>query len=452
MNQNDLLFIFTIIILLINLNIIDGEEQKYIEQKITLEKDNAYITVSIGGQENKNFYISLFSPIILTFPELKDNNNRYNKTEGNFTSKNISSQIIGQTTNTSFFDFVIGEEIFNLSENIKDVYLDVGVIHKTNFTPNNNISGVFGLIRDSDGIENLTNEYVFMNQLLKKNIISKKIFYISNYYNKSGLMNEAKLIIGKFPENFNEENKEALPSCEFDETYSKNYYDCKISGISIKKNDLNIMIYEENTKTILIGRFEEFSLQHSSLPKQLFDGFYSYFCDLEKCLNESYTINCANNLELINRINITIVINDYEFILNPKNLWENGKLNLIFDRDGNLTIFASELIGNYHRIYDIEEKKIYFSAVDDNIINKNDNNDYHPEENKKKDDDKTSIWLIIICVGFGVLILFIIILIIIICILKKKDNELNKKIKSISFVDGSSKDYSDENFLCNDNI
>ena len=88
-----------------------------------------------------------------------------------------------------------------------------------------------------------------------------------------------------------------------------------------------------------------------------------------------------------------------------------------------MALLMSSFLGNYHRIYDVDNKKIYFSYV---------------ESSKNGDNGNTTnnsniiLYLILIIIGSILLISFATFIVILI-ITKRKGSNLENKINSISF-------------------
>jgi hypothetical protein len=436
-----LFFVIYILCLLFNLSNGSNGEDKFIEKEITLS-NSAQITLSIGNQKNKPFFISLFSPFIITFPAESGNNNRYNKTSGKYISKNIKSKIIGPSSKVVYFNFDIGKEIIKLNENVNDTVFDIGVIEGDNIQAPNYIAGIVGLIRGVENIDNFTSDYLFLEQLVNKKMISKKIVYISNYYKKNALLDKAKLMIGKFPEKVDEKNitKKDLPFCPFDNKNSTNFYDCQISGFYIDDksgNKSNSTYIQINSSYHIIGRFEEGDLKESYFPIKLFEDFKKILVDQKGCIDKEFKIIC-NNSELVKNLTISLVINNYKFILNPITTWgEDGTLMLIFNRDDDLGIIMSKLLGNFHRIYDSEDNKTYFIPVDNNII----------KITKEKENEKPRNTIIIISIVGGIILILVILIIISYAVLRKNKSELDIDVNKISFQDENKHEENDDNLL-----
>ena len=166
----------------------------------------------------------------------------------------------------------------------------------------------------------------------------------------------------------------------------------------------------------IIAVFEERSIQPIYLPKSLYKKFKDYFNN-KNCSCDEKKIVCDTSIK--ESINISLVINNYKFILNPEYVWNNGQLNFVFNRKDNIVILSSGFTGYYHRIYDNYNQKIYFSDENGNIISL---------RNKKNND--IIYWAIYLSASGLILIISIIIIIIGI---KKWKRNLEEEVNSISF-------------------
>ena len=431
--------ILTLLIVSFLINNSYEEEEKFIEQKIFIENQNPFINITIGDQKNKKFLISLLSPFIITYPnEGKDF--RYNKTSKSFKNKTINSNVIisGKSTNIS-----IGEENF-IFNNTNVINLDFGISTQSESTIDSS-AGVYGLMRDVNGFKNLNENHTFLNQLLNKKLISKKIFSIGAYYNQKGeLLNESNLILGKFPEQYKDDKK--LFSCPLiNDSNSNNFFDCKISSISFENitnnqnddDDDGINEIESNETMKIIGRFAEEGIKPIILPSWIFEKFKEYFIDQKKCKFYLNIIDCKGNPDVIKNINISIIINNYKFTFNSKSVWNNGILNFICDNsNGSTIILSGAFLGNFYRIYDVDNKKIYFSDIN-NLISRYIR--YYYDEKRE-----TIIWVIIICSSA---ILLTICIVIVLLLSKGRGKDLEENVKKVSFRDTKNEEDKDEDNL-----
>jgi hypothetical protein len=111
---------------------------------------------------------------------------------------------------------------------------------------------------------------------------------------------------------------------------------------------------------------------------------------------------------------------------------------LTFNRDDDLGIIMSKLLGNYHRIYDSEDNKTYFIPVDNNIIK-------ITKEKENQGISKNTI--IIISIVGGIVVILVILIIISYSVLKKSRSELDININKISFQGENKNEENDDNLL-----
>ena len=406
-----------------------NEENKFIEEMIKIEDKYPYVYINVGEKENVPLYISLYTPHILLFP--KDNNPiRYDYTTSKtYVDKNITTEMSHPQNPKTKIKIRISSETFKYENN--NYNFTFSIIDGQKKAGPDNVGGVYGILRDVDKFENITKDVLLLEQLYKKNLINKKIFYISNFFDGDNSLNQAKLLIGKIPEEFDGENKKKLPFCSFDDTFSKNYYDCKLGGFIFEEtnNNISYSIKIDERKTI-IGRFEEGNIQQHQMPLSLFPEFKKYFIDKKGCkLTENKdSIICEE--ESTRNIKISFVFNGYKFILNKESTWHGKEINFVFNQEQDTIILLSAFLGNYHRIYDLEDKKMYFSSVQNNIIKINNNSS---DNGKKPDDNNTkTIWIIVGSIG-GVIVIGVI-LFVIITVTKKKNKSYIDEVQKVSFI------------------
>ena len=392
-------------------NYIDGKI--YINNKSYINNIYPHIKVSIGKKANERLLISLFSPIIISFSN--NEKEQINETEIIDNKYKIWNPL--NYLNDEFLEFNISKDNFKLNGK-NEINLDYGVM---NFSTdiNEEVDGLCGLLPWSKGFENFNEKNIFLNQLYAQKVISKKIIYISPYYKDEKLLNEAQLMIGKIPDEF-EKKKNKMPNCSIVNLNELGYFDCNISGIIFedKEKTKKENKYMLNDTERTIGIFIESSIQPISLPNTIFHYFEEYFITNKQCHLINNKINCNNKPDVINNTNISFILNDYKFTLNSKAFWNNnGELNIEFQRNDNFGILTSLFTINYHRIYDFEEKKIFF------------------EIDNKKDEEKsdTTIWIVIVIILF--MLLFISIFLVILLSRTKDKKDLDEKIRNISFTD-----------------
>lgn len=206
--------------------------------------------------------------MILTFP--------YNNVSAHYDKSNSSTykplDIIAQMPNINAgqedYKVMISDEHFTINNNL-NLSLKFGAIINENFKCPDSSAGVSGLIRNTEGFLNLDNRYLLINQLYEQKKISQKLFYIAPYYKDTQLLSESKLILGSYPK---ELNLRELPYCNLDNTYSKNYLDCRLDEIIIEDGDNTTRepVYKGRH---IVARFEEGSIQPNQLPYYLYPTF-----------------------------------------------------------------------------------------------------------------------------------------------------------------------------------
>jgi len=91
-----------------------------------------------------------------------------------------------------------------------------------------------------------------------------------------------------------------------------------------------------------------------------------------------------------------------------------------------MALLMSSFLGNYHRIYDVDNKKIYFSYIESSKNGDNGDN------GNTTNNSNIILYLILIIIGSILLISFATFIVILI-ITKRKGSNLENKINSISF-------------------
>ena len=169
-----------------------------------------------------------------------------------------------------------------------------------------------------------------------------------------------------------------------------------MSGFIVENIKDNTTYYNKTKdEEMILAVMEEGEIKTNSIPYFYYEKYFKeYFIDEKKCTFDDSRIKCTNKLDFIENTNISIILGDYQFILSPESAWDGDKLNFVFSKE-NITRLSSSFLGNYYRIYDINEEKIYFSEVDGNIVLFNPN--------------VTLVWVIIVLIVFLVLVICIII-------------------------------------------
>lgn len=389
-------------------------EEKSIEKDIYIKNEKyPCVNLNIGTQGNKNFLISLLYPITWTFP-YNDQDYRYNKEKSD--TYNPQNQTYSINYENKDYNATIDEENFNFDNNNVILNFSVVVNESINMPET---AGILGLAKGLGLTKNFNNKYLFLNQLAEKNLISNKNIYIEPYYKNHKLLNQSKIIIGEIPNKYDGDNKKKLPSCKLDKE-SKDFYKCNMSGFIVENIKDNTTYYNKTKdEEMILAVMEEGEIKTNSIPYFYYEKYFKeYFIDEKKCTFDDSRIKCTNKLDFIENTNISIILGDYQFILSPESAWDGDKLNFVFSKE-NITRLSSSFLGNYYRIYDINEEKIYFSEVDGNIVLFNPN--------------VTLVWVIIVLIVFLVLVICIIISILLTRTKNKKD--LDEKVKTASFKD-----------------
>ena len=373
-----------------------------------------YITMKKGGKELK-FIISLSSPLII----LKEDNSNSGHNSEYLNLSNVYTLFNYDKTNTANFSIQTSNDNFNF-DSYDENFTYGQIIDPKESKENFNLKefGLYGLAREQQIKDEKLYHLSHLNQLYKKNLIShRKIIYIKPYYKNGTLLEESAISIGKFPDEF-VKNKTKLPSCRFKKNFP-NYYACEITDIILKNKNSEEKFQMNNLN--IKARFEEGKFSKINLPSRLFKDFSKFFegqnCTID---NNSKTIYCDEKSEKYNII-FSIVMNKFEFVIkNNKTLWDkNGFLNMEFNmRENNTAILTSGFSGNYHRIYDNFNERIYFSDEDGNIK-------FPHKKNKKK-----IYWIIYLIISGAILVIGLIVIIIVWTTTKKN---IEQEVTSISF-------------------
>mgnify|MGYP002626097326 CR=1 FL=1 len=373
------------------------EEDKYIEKTIYIEDGYPFIKLNISGQGEKKFYLSLLFPTIVAYPNNGSQDYRFNSAiNETFNDINISLSVKDSRSNFSY-DLEVGEAPISLNNN--DIVFNISVLKNHNL--DGQFAGIFGLNRGVDG-----NKFdTLIEQLFNKKLISKKLFYIGPYYQEEELKKESKLVIGKIPDSI-KKYFDSFSNCSL----VSNSYKCNISEFSFGKPNKKPNSNKRPFSKDIYINFVEGKIDKTILPVSLIEYFLTNINRSKKknnCNIDGNTINCPKNIE-----NVSFLINKQEFKLSS--IWENKTLYFNSNINNDTIIMGSEL-GNFHRIYDIGENRIYFLDKDsfDKAVS---------EEKENK------IWVFIIIISTLLLLLCIII----IYRLMRK-NKINKRNYSVSF-------------------
>ena len=374
-----------------------------------------YITMRKGNKELK-LIISLSSPLIIL---KEDNNNRGNSSEY-LNLSNVYTLFNYDKTNTTNFSIQMSNDIFHF--NSYDENFTYGLMIdqkelKENF--NLNEFGLYGLAREQQIESEELRHLSHLNQLYEKDLIfHRKIIYIKPYYKNGTLLKDSAISIGKFPDEF-VKNKTKLPSCRFRKNHPK-YYTCEITDIILKNKNSEEKIQMKNLN--IKARFEEGKFSKINLPSRLFKNFSEFFegqnCTID---NNNKAIYCDEKSEKYNII-FSLIMNQFEFVINNNNtLWDKESfLNMEFNmQENNTAILTSGFSGNYHRIYDNFNERIYFSDVDGNIKS--------PPKIKSK---AKMYWVIYLIISGALLVIGLVVIIIVWTTTKKS---IEQEVTSISF-------------------
>ena len=405
--------------------------------KIEIANNNPTITFDFGEQKNKKLLISLYTPMILAFP-YQSNNNHYNPSNSaTYNSTGIIAQMPSIRPGEEDYKPLISKELFSISDKLK-LNLTFGVLTKEDFDCPPTAAGVSGLIRGTKGFTNLTNKLLLINQLYDQKIISKRLFYLAPYYKDNNLLSESNLMIGSHPQ---ELNVNELPYCDLDDTYNENYFDCRLDGVIIDDSDNAVSRHIKIKDKHIIARFEEGGIQMNILPNYLYSDFKEILVNKKGCKEINSTFDCSGVSEAVKNFKISYVFGKYKYTFNTASIWNNNKFFFKFDYnkdEENIIIVFSTFSGNFHRIYNMDDKRIYFSGFNNHIVKLEDN-----EENNK--DDNVKIWKILFLISIIVLVVVVIVFVIIIITRKNHNSDL-QNIAKVSFKD-ETEDNNQKNLL-----
>lgn len=379
-------FLFNLFFILVDLSYANS-----IEKDITIEGKNPFVKMKIGNQNDKKLLISFSSPLIITFSKEKDSS--FVPNSESFKYKFKSNEL----------KLKMGKDNFTLSDNIKNISFNISSIDEPTSLTNEmkDYDGILGLNKSEMAI---FNKETFLKQLIAKKYISKKIIHIAPYYNIEGKLNDkSRIKIGEFPIEFIKENMHEIP------LNSKNGgFECNISDLFIEDN-LNIT----NDNKTYTARIEEGLIEPVLFPQSLFKTFEKHFAQ-RNCTIKKNNIHCSNKTDILKKTNIKFKINKSLYQLGS--IWKDGNLNINFT-EGESIILTSEFTGNYDRVYDEEENKIFFS-------------DFGGYKNKKSSLNYLIIALLSIS---SFLIIAVFVIIIVVCVNLAKGKNLKNKVNSISF-------------------
>lgn len=296
--------------------------------------------------------------MILTFP-YQNIEEHYDKSKSKtYQPSETVAQLLNINPIKENYTVLLSNESFVINDNI-NLSMIFGDIINENFRCPNSSAGVAGLIRNTDALVNLNSKYLLINQLYEQKKISEKLFYIAPYYKDNKLLTESKIILGSYPKEF---KLNELPYCDLDNTYSKNYFDCRLDEIIIDDFDNTTRIQLYKGKHI-VARFEEGNIQQNLLPYSLYPTFKEIFTK-KGCEEKGMLFDCSNKPDVIKNFKVSYVFGKYKYIMNTDSLWVDNKFFFRFPKEyDNFVILLSSFSGNFHRIYSMDDQRIYYSGV-----------------------------------------------------------------------------------------
>ena len=314
--------------------LVNGKSQNSIEFKIEISENFPSISIDIGNQKSRKLLISLYTPMILTFPYQNNSNHYDNTNSSTYYLSNIVFQLPNIIHGKENYTVMLSNEYFTINNNL-NISLKFGVIINKNLKFPNLFAGVFGLIRGTEGFLNLENKYLLMNQLYQQNKISEKLFYMSPCCENNILLSESKIILGSYP---SELKLNELPYCDLDNTYSKNYFDCRLDEIIIDdlNNSTRIELYKGRH---IVARFEEGNIQHNQLPYFLYPKFKEIFVTQKGCEEINGLFDCSKNPEVIQNFKVSYVFGKYKYLMNTDSKWNKNKFFLNFRKKIMILLF-----------------------------------------------------------------------------------------------------------------
>ena len=114
--------------------------------------------------------------------------------------------------------------------------------------------------------------------------------------------------------------------------------------------------------------------------------------------------------------------------MNTNSIWLQNKLSFKFPKETSdkYVILFSSFSGNYHRIYSMDDQRVYYAGINNNIIKLDDNS--------KPNNDK-NLWFIISMILIFILIIVTIIIIVLVIKVKHKNDLAN--INKVSFIENN---------------
>ena len=358
-----------------------GKSENSIEFKIEISDSYPTISLDIGNQKSRKLLLSHYTPMILTFPYQNIPNHYDNANSLTYNPSDIITQIPNINYGKENYIVMLSDESFTINNNL-NLSLKFGAITNENFKCPDSSAGLSGLIRNTEGLFNLENKYLLINQLYEQKKISQKLFYIALYYKNNELLSESKIILGSYPQ---ELKLNELPYCDLDNTYSKNYFDCRLDEIIIEDvdNTTRVQTYKERH---IVARFEEGNIQPNQLPYYLYPTFKDIFITKNGCEEKDGIFDCSKKPEVIKNFKVSYVFGKYKYLMNADSIWSQNKFNFRFPKEtgDNFVRLFSSFSGNFHRIYSMDDQRVYYSGINNNIIKLDDNSKPNDDNNDKK--------------------------------------------------------------------
>ena len=183
----------------------------------------------------------------------------------------------------------------------------------------------------------------------------------------------------------------------------------------------NIISSKAYKKRHIVARFEESNIQPNQLPYYLFPTFQEILVTQKGCVELDGFFDCSEKKEIVKNFKVSYVFGGNKYVMNTNSIWFKNKLFFKFNKENgdNFVIIYSSFSGNFHRIYSMDDQRVYFSGINNNIVKLDDNSKANYEnKNENKDEDKyeDDFWFII-----SMMLIFILIIIIIVLFVKMKN-------------------------------
>ena len=396
---------------------------------------NQEINIDIQGRQFALTYIEVGSsliemPIILS--TYTDKLTLIN-IPGSFSYDINNSSTVNKTKDFDNFDYYYLNNKYNVSSLIVEDYIKFN---------NKSYSFYFGYSNNSDSInfakenrfpelgfigisKNKTdNKYNFINQLIEKEIIKKKLIYFEKFNNGTTFR---KISLGNYPEIFKNNNNDSIFECKMNDTFKTNRI-CKSNRIIFGSFNT---LEEFNNNSIEINENIDFTYNTNNyhiFPMKYKEIFENKMKDIENCSFVNwyfYSLWACEKKEIFP--NISLVIN--HTIINMHNvLFENLGIGfpyliiLFKDNIDKIELSVQQMVyKGFSVLFDDENEIIKF-------ISNNTNDIIHTDYDKEKEDD--SNYLIYFIITFIIIIIIVAIDIILICKKPKSniDNDLQEDI------------------------